>query len=248
MAEGSHDHARTLRLPALSGIYALGGCRDRRGAACRRCRTRHRPSMHEALKSDRRQGFRRLSAEQGRPDRVGVDAAQRAVRCRSIDLAQILFEDRGLAVAEHGIAHDGPAGPEDGIGPVMTSRTGTSASGGPYGNGPTGSVWIGCVVTCPRWHLHVNPPSCVPAQLMEDRFARPTRRRLRRGLFEQTDELKAAIRGDSARTDADPSRLARKRPAIAILANVGCFRCFRRRTADPDHRGIFNARQLFSKP
>ena len=57
----------------------------------------------------------------------------------------------------------------------------------------------------PRWHLHFTPTSASWLNLVEGWFALLTRQRLQRGVFEQTDDLEAAIHAHIAQTNDNPN-------------------------------------------
>ena len=88
------------------------------------------------------------------------------------------------------------------------------------------------LVKRPRWHLHFTPTSASWLNLVEGWFARLTRRRLQRGVFQHTDDLEAAIHRYIDHTNADPKPFVWTKPAEAILASVGRF-C--QRTSNSDH-------------
>ena len=75
----------------------------------------------------------------------------------------------------------------------------------------------------PRWHLHFTPTSASWLNLVESWFALLSRRRLQRGAFASTDDLKAAILAYIAETNADPKPFVWTKSADHILASVARF-------------------------
>lgn len=68
----------------------------------------------------------------------------------------------------------------------------------------------------PRWNLHFTPTSASWLNLVEGWFAHLTRQRLQHGVFEQTDDLEAAIHAYIAQTNTDPKPFVWTKPADAI--------------------------------
>ena len=88
------------------------------------------------------------------------------------------------------------------------------------------------LVKRPRWHLHFTPTSASWLNLVECWFALLSRRRLARGAFTGTDDLKAAILAYIAETNATPKPFVWTKTADDILASVARF-C--QRTSNSDH-------------
>jgi transposase len=84
----------------------------------------------------------------------------------------------------------------------------------------------------PRWHLHFTPTSASWLNLVEGWFALLTRRRLQRGVFTSTTDLKAAIHAYIDQTNAEPKPFVWTKSADTILASIGRF-C--QRTSNSDH-------------
>jgi transposase len=75
----------------------------------------------------------------------------------------------------------------------------------------------------PRWHLHFTPTQASWLNLVETWFALLTRRRLQRGVFTSTADLKAAIQASIDQTNAEPKPFVWTKSADTILASIGHF-------------------------
>ena len=76
----------------------------------------------------------------------------------------------------------------------------------------------------PRRHLHFTPTGASWLNLVECRFAPPSRRRLGRGALTGTADLEAAILACIAETDAHPKPFVWTKTADDVLAGVARFR------------------------
>jgi transposase len=72
----------------------------------------------------------------------------------------------------------------------------------------------------PRWTFHFTPTSASWLNAVEGFFAKLTRRRLKRGVFQSVDDLKAAIDRFVAETNADPKPFVWTANPKRILAAV----------------------------
>jgi len=88
------------------------------------------------------------------------------------------------------------------------------------------------LVKRPCWHLHFTPTSASWLNMVEGWFALLTRRQLKRGAFQSTDELQAAIHAYIDQTNAEPKPFVWHKTADAILASVGRY-C--QRTSNSNH-------------
>lgn len=79
------------------------------------------------------------------------------------------------------------------------------------------------LVKRPRWHLHFTPTSASWLNMVEGWFALLARRQLRRGVFETTADLEAAIHAYIDQTNANPRPFVWTKSADAILASVKRF-------------------------
>jgi transposase len=82
-----------------------------------------------------------------------------------------------------------------------------------------------------RFTFHFTPTSCSWANAVEGLFAKPTRQRLKRGVFTSIVELQAAINRFIAETNDKPKPFVWTKSADAILAAVNRGR----QALDPIH-------------
>ena len=68
-----------------------------------------------------------------------------------------------------------------------------------------------------RFKLHFTPTSASWINLVERFFAKISRKRIRRGIFESVASLEAAVEGDSIRHDVNPKPFVWTKTAQVVL-------------------------------